>query len=74
MAQSLSEQYFSFGIIYPIECAACIKDIVCKLPVAGDMCFIVCTVLLKGLSHEIDFKNLDENGQILALLRAAAGF
>ncbi len=28
----------------------------------------------KGLSHEIDFKNVDENGQILALLRAAAGF
>jgi hypothetical protein len=30
--------------------------------------------MLKGLSHEIDFKNMDENGQILALLRAAAGF
>jgi hypothetical protein len=30
--------------------------------------------LLKGLSHEIDLKNVDENGQILALLRAAAGF
>jgi hypothetical protein len=29
---------------------------------------------LKGLSHEIDFKNVGENGQILALLRAAAGF
>ncbi len=29
---------------------------------------------LKGLSHEIDFKNFDENGQILALTRAAAGF
>ncbi len=29
---------------------------------------------LKGLSHEIDFKNFDENGQILALLRAGAGF
>jgi hypothetical protein len=29
---------------------------------------------LKGLSHEIDFKNVDENGLILALLRAAAGF
>jgi hypothetical protein len=29
---------------------------------------------LKGLSHEIDFKNVDENGQILALSRAAAGF
>ncbi len=29
---------------------------------------------LKGLSHEIDFENVDENGQILALLRAAAGF
>jgi hypothetical protein len=31
-------------------------------------------MLLKGLSHEIDFKNVDENGQILALIRAAAGF
>jgi hypothetical protein len=29
---------------------------------------------LEGLSHEIDFKNVDENGQILALLKAAAGF
>jgi hypothetical protein len=29
---------------------------------------------LKGLSHEIDFKNVDENGQISALKRAAAGF
>ncbi len=33
-----------------------------------------CGILLKGLSHEIDFKNVDENGQILALTRAAAGF
>jgi hypothetical protein len=31
-------------------------------------------LILKGLSHEIDLKNVDENGQILALLRAAAGF
>ncbi len=29
---------------------------------------------LKGLSHEIDFKNVDKNRQILALTRAAAGF
>jgi hypothetical protein len=29
---------------------------------------------LKGLSHEIDFKTVDENGQILTLIRAAAGF
>ncbi len=29
---------------------------------------------LKGLSYEIDFKNVDENWQILALTRAAAGF
>ncbi len=29
---------------------------------------------LKGLSHETDFKNVDENGQIFALIRAAAGF
>ena len=28
---------------------------------------------LKGLSHEIDFKNVVENGPILALIRAAAG-
>jgi hypothetical protein len=31
-------------------------------------------MILKGLSHEIDFKNVDENGQIMALLKAAAGF
>jgi hypothetical protein len=30
--------------------------------------------ILKGLSHEIDFKKVDENGQILAKIRAAAGF
>ncbi len=35
--------------------------------------FNVCLEVLKGLSHEIDFKNVVENGQILAL-RAAAGF
>jgi hypothetical protein len=29
---------------------------------------------LKGLSHEKDFKNVVENGQILALIRTAAGF
>ncbi len=29
---------------------------------------------LKGLSHEIDFDNVDENRQMLALTRAAAGF
>jgi hypothetical protein len=29
---------------------------------------------LKGLSHEIDFDNSDENWQMLALTRAAAGF
>ncbi len=29
---------------------------------------------LKGLSHEIDFENVDENWQILALTRAAADF
>jgi hypothetical protein len=33
----------------------------------------VCTGL-KELSYKIDFKNVDENGQILALTRAAAGF
>ncbi len=32
------------------------------------------SISLKGLSHEIDFKNVVENGQILALIRAAAGF
>ncbi len=31
-------------------------------------------LILKGLSQEIDFKNVDENGPILALIRAAAGF
>jgi hypothetical protein len=30
--------------------------------------------LLKGLSHEIDFKNFDKNLQNLAYLRDAAGF
>ncbi len=29
--------------------------------------------ILKGLSHEIDFYNVDENLQMLALIRAAAG-
>ncbi len=29
---------------------------------------------LKGLSHEIDFDNVDENWQMLALTRAVAGF
>jgi hypothetical protein len=29
---------------------------------------------LKGLSYEIDFENVDKNRQILALIRAAAGF
>jgi hypothetical protein len=29
---------------------------------------------LKGLSHEIDLKNVDDNGQTMALLLAAAGF
>jgi hypothetical protein len=28
----------------------------------------------KGMSYEIDFENVDENRQILALTRAAAGF
>jgi hypothetical protein len=39
--------------------------------------FVLCVyffIRLKGLSHEIDFKNVVENGQILALIRAAAGF
>jgi hypothetical protein len=30
--------------------------------------------VLKGLSYEIDFENVDENWQILALIRVAAGF
>jgi hypothetical protein len=29
---------------------------------------------LKGLSYEIDFEDVDENLQILAQIRAAAGF
>jgi hypothetical protein len=29
---------------------------------------------LKGLSHEIDFNNVDKNLQMLALISAAAGF
>ncbi len=31
-------------------------------------------LFLKGLSHEMDFNNVDENWQMLALLSAAAGF
>ncbi len=31
-------------------------------------------IFLKGLSHEIDFKNFDKNLQNLAYLRDAAGF
>ncbi len=30
--------------------------------------------ILKGLSYEIDFKNVDKNLQILGFIRAAAGF
>jgi hypothetical protein len=30
--------------------------------------------ILKGLSYEIDFENVDKNGQILAFIRVAAGF
>jgi hypothetical protein len=37
-------------------------------------CKFIKLMHLKGLSHEIDFKNVDENGQILALIRAAAVF
>jgi len=31
-------------------------------------------IYLKGLSHEMDFNNVDENLQMLALLSATAGF
>ncbi len=37
-------------------------------------CNKISAYALKGLSHEIDFKNVVKNGQILALIRAAAGF
>jgi hypothetical protein len=30
--------------------------------------------ILKGLSYEIDFKNVDKNGQILALMKVATRF
>jgi hypothetical protein len=30
--------------------------------------------ILKGLSHEIDFDNIDKNLRMLALISAAAGF
>jgi hypothetical protein len=36
------------------------------------VCGALCRLHLKGLSH--DFKNVVENGQVLALTRAAAGF
>ncbi len=42
--------------------------------IAGGFLFCVKITALKGLSHKIDFKNVDENEQILALTRAAAGF
>ena len=32
------------------------------------------TVVLKGILKGLDFENVDENGQILASVRAAAGF
>ena len=38
------------------------------------MLFAVKSEFLKGLSHEIDFKNFDKNLQNLAYLRDAAGF
>jgi hypothetical protein len=31
-------------------------------------------ISLKGLSYEIDFENIDKNWEIVALIRAAAGF
>ncbi len=37
-------------------------------------CKFIKLMHLKGLSHEIDFKNVDESGQIFALIRAASGF
>jgi len=39
-----------------------------------DICLIFSFLCLKGLSHEMDFNNVDENLQMLALLGAAAGF
>ncbi len=36
--------------------------------------FVLKKNLLKGLSYEIDFDNVDENWQILALISATAGF
>ncbi len=38
------------------------------------VCICGLAEVLKGLSHETDFKNVVENGQILASIRAAAGF
>ncbi len=45
-------------------------DIDCHVP---DL-YLTTVNILKGLSHEINFENVDENGQIVALIRAAAGF
>ncbi len=36
--------------------------------------FVLSDLFLKGLSHEIDLKNVDKNLQNLAELRDAAGF
>jgi len=49
------------------------KKILLECKISANRQEIFCFIL-KGLSHEIDFKNVVENGQILALIRSAAGF
>ncbi len=42
--------------------------------IQGNKVYLMSSMRLKGLSYEIDFENVDENLQILALIRAATGF
>ncbi len=42
------------------------------MPKRASFCFLMCR--LKGLSHEIDFDNIEKNWRMLALISAAAGF
>ncbi len=56
----------SHGVVSPLSLSASQNSDVCDR--TGEK------LSLKGLSHEIDFKNFDKNLQNLAYLRDAAGF
>ncbi len=55
---------------YPSRKPSCITSLKCMMPTRRAELVLI----LKGLSYEIDFENVDENLQILALTRASAGF